>query len=85
MKPEDMIVLELSSFQLMNMKISPKVAVVTNITPNHLNVHEDMEEYIEAKKTILKYQDKDSTVILNYDNNITKGFAEYAKRKCYIF
>lgn len=85
MKPEDMVVLELSSFQLMNMKISPKVAVVTNITPNHLNIHEDMEEYIEAKKSILKYQNEDDTVILNYDNNITKSFAKDAKGKVIFF
>jgi UDP-N-acetylmuramoylalanine--D-glutamate ligase len=85
MKPEDMVVLELSSFQLMNMKISPKVAVVTNITPNHLNVHEDMEEYIEAKKCIMKSQDKDSLIVLNYDNNITKDFAKSALGKVIFF
>ena len=70
MQPEDIIVLELSSFQLMNMKISPKISVVTNITPNHLNIHSDMEEYVEAKKNIFKYQDKDGLLILNYDNEI---------------
>ncbi len=50
MKPEDIVVLELSSFQLMNMKISPDISVITNISPNHLNVHKDYEEYIESKK-----------------------------------
>ncbi len=85
MKSEDMIVLELSSFQLMNMKISPKVSVVTNITPNHLNVHEDMEEYIEAKKSIIEYQDENCTAILNYDNNITKSFADDCKGKVVFF
>ena len=85
MKPEDMVVLELSSFQLMNMKISPKVSVVTNITPNHLNVHEDMEEYIEAKKTIIEYQDESCTAILNYDNHITKDFAKDCKGKVVFF
>lgn len=85
MKPEDMVVLELSSFQLMNMKISPKVAVVTNITPNHLNIHEDMEEYIEAKKCILANQTENDTVVLNYDNNITKDFAKDAKGKVIFF
>ena len=85
MKPEDMVVLELSSFQLMNMKISPKVAVVTNITPNHLNIHEDMDEYIEAKKCILANQTKNDTVILNYDNNITKDFSKDAKGKVIFF
>lgn len=85
MEPTDMVVLELSSFQLMNMKISPKVSVVTNITPNHLNIHEDMEEYIEAKKSIIEYQDKDCTTILNYDNNITKDFAADCKGKVVFF
>lgn len=78
MLPEDIIVLELSSFQLMNMKISPKISVITNITPNHLNVHSDMEEYIEAKKNIFKHQDKDGLLILNYDNEITRECAKEA-------
>lgn len=85
MKPTDMVVLELSSFQLMGMKISPKVSVVTNITPNHLNIHEDMDEYIEAKKNIIEYQDKNCTAILNYDNNITKSFADSCKGKVIFF
>jgi UDP-N-acetylmuramoylalanine--D-glutamate ligase len=85
MTPEDMIVLELSSFQLMNMKISPKVSVVTNITPNHLNIHEDMEEYIEAKKCIMKSQDENSLIILNYDNDITRSFATEAPGKVVFF
>ena len=76
MQPEDIVVLELSSFQLMNMKISPKISIITNITPNHLNIHTDMEEYVEAKKNIFKYQDKDGLVILNYDNEITRKCAE---------
>ena len=74
MLPEDILVLELSSFQLMNMKISPKISVITNITPNHLNVHSDMEEYIDAKKNIFKYQDENGLLILNYDNEITREF-----------
>ena len=55
MLPEDIVVLELSSFQLMNMKISPNISVITNITPNHLNVHKDMEEYVDAKKNIFRF------------------------------
>lgn len=85
MQPEDIIVLELSSFQLMNMKISPKISVVTNITPNHLNIHSDMEEYVEAKKNIFKYQDKDSLLILNYDNEITRNFEKEAKGRVVFF
>ena len=48
--PEDVVVLELSSFQLMGMDVSPNVAVITNITPNHLNIHSSLEEYIECKE-----------------------------------
>ena len=55
-KPDDIVVLELSSFQLMGMKVSPHIGVITNITPNHLNIHKDYQEYIDAKKNIFKYQ-----------------------------
>lgn len=58
MLPEDIIVLELSSFQLMNMTISPDISVITNITPNHLDYHTDFEEYINAKKCIFASQDE---------------------------
>ena len=85
MLPEDIVVLELSSFQLMNMKISPDVAVITNITPNHLNIHTDMEEYVDAKKNIFKYQDENGLLILNYDNEITRNCFEEAKGKAIYF
>jgi UDP-N-acetylmuramoylalanine--D-glutamate ligase len=68
---DDKIVLELSSFQLMTMKKSPHVAVITNISPNHLDVHTSMEEYIDAKKNIYRYQNSDDLIVLNYDNSIT--------------
>lgn len=85
MKPDDIVVLELSSFQLMNMHVSPDIAVITNITPNHLNIHKDYEEYIEAKKNIFKNQDENGILILNYDNDITKNCAKEAKGKVIFF
>lgn len=85
MTPEDIIVLELSSFQLMGMEISPDIAVVTNITPNHLNIHKDYEEYIDAKKAIFRSQDDNGILILNYDNDITRSFAREAKGKVIFF
>lgn len=85
MTPEDIVVLELSSFQLMDMKISPDVAVITNITPNHLDKHESMEEYIEAKKNIFKYQDENGLLVLNYDNEITKSFEQEAPGNVMFF
>ena len=85
MQPEDIVVLELSSFQLMNMKISPQISIITNITPNHLNVHADMEEYVEAKKNIFKHQNKDGLLILNYDNEITRECAKEAPGNVVFF
>lgn len=85
MTEEDYIVLELSSFQLMNMKISPKISVITNITPNHLNIHSSYEEYIDAKKNIFRYQTKDDIVVLNYDNEITRECAKEAESKVVFY
>ena len=84
-KPQDILVLELSSFQLMGKEISPNIAIITNITPNHLNIHKDYEEYINAKKNIFKYQGEDDTVILNYDNEITRNCKKEAKGKVIFF
>lgn len=85
MRPEDIIVLELSSFQLMGMQVSPNISVITNITPNHLNIHKDYEEYINAKKNIFKYQNEEDTLILNYDNEITRNCENEAKGKTIFF
>ena len=85
MKPNDIVVLELSSFQLMGMDVSPHIGVITNITPNHLNIHKDYEEYIDAKKNIFKYQNENDYIILNYDNDITRKCAKEAKSKVIFF
>ncbi len=71
---DDFVVAELSSFQLISMRKSPDVAVVTNVAPNHLDVHKDMDEYVEAKKNILMHQNAFSRTVLNRDNDITEGF-----------
>ena len=71
MKPEDFAVVELSSFQLMDMRRSPERAIITNLAPNHLDVHKDMEEYVESKKNIYRYQNENGLLILNADNAIT--------------
>ncbi|MBR3002628.1 MAG: UDP-N-acetylmuramoyl-L-alanine--D-glutamate ligase [Clostridia bacterium] len=82
---DDIVVLELSSFQLMGMKISPSISVITNVTPNHLNVHKDYEEYIDAKKNIFKYQDENGILVLNYDNEITRNCGQEANGKVIYF
>jgi len=70
----DIAVVELSSFQLMDMQRSAHISVVTNLAPNHLDVHKDMDEYVEAKKNIFKFQGAADKLILNADNAITAGF-----------
>ena len=71
---DDYVVVELSSFQLISMRKSPDVAVVTNVAPNHLDVHKDMDEYVEAKKNIILHQNAFSRTVLNRDNEITEDF-----------
>ena len=85
MRPDDMVVLELSSFQLMTMDQSPDVAVVTNLAPNHLDVHKDMQEYIDAKKNIFLHQSSESKLVLNADNEITASFAPEARGTVTMF
>ena len=74
MGKEDYAVVELSSFQLMDMTRSPHVAVVTNLAPNHLDVHKDMDEYVQAKRNLFRFQKAGDILILNADNAITDGF-----------
>ncbi len=74
MRAGDFAVVELSSFQLMDMQHSPHVAVVTNLAPNHLDVHKDMDEYVQAKKNLFRFQGTDDVLVLNADNAITASF-----------
>ena len=74
MKPEDVAVLELSSFQLMTMTRSPHIAVVTNLAPNHLDVHKDYGEYISAKENIFTHQSAEDIAVFNADNEVTRSF-----------
>ena len=81
MQPDDFAVVELSSFQLMDMQRSPHIAVVTNLAPNHLDIHKDMEEYVDAKKNIFRFQSAEDVLILNADNAITAGFTGNGRTK----
>lgn len=83
---EDYVVLELGSFQLQTIKtISADIAVVTNMSPNHLDFHGNMEEYIESKQNVYRYQSENDSLIINYDNEITKGFEKDTKSKVTFF
>ena len=85
MEPTDFAVVELSSFQLMTMDQSPHIAVVTNLAPNHLDVHRSMGEYISAKENIFLHQGSNDRVILNADNEITRSFAGSAPGQITFF
>ena len=71
MGDSDYAVVELSSFQLMDMRRSPHIAVITNLAPNHLDVHKDMDEYVEAKKNIYRFQSENDILVVNADNELT--------------
>jgi UDP-N-acetylmuramoylalanine--D-glutamate ligase len=78
LEPRSWAVMELSSFQLELLKRSPEIALITNVTPNHLDIHPTMEDYIQAKSHIFAYQRKDDWAVFNYDNPITRQLAAKA-------
>ena len=82
---DDYVVAELSSFQLHTMTRSADIAVVTNLSPNHLDVHKDMAEYTEAKTNIFRYQDNTGTLIVNYKNEVTNSFKANGKLLKFAF
>ena len=83
--PEDLCVLELSSFQLLTMTASPDIAVVTNLAPNHLDIHKDMDEYVNAKKNIFLHQSPEGIVVLNEDNELTASMVGEARGEVRCF
>ena len=85
MKLEDVAVLELSSFQLMTMTHSPHIAVVTNLAPNHLDVHKDFQEYIDAKENIFTHQSTKDIAVFNADNPYTLEEASRAVGRARLF
>lgn len=84
-RPDDYAVVELSSFQLMTMRRSPHIAVITNITPNHLDYHSSMEEYTQAKCNVFRYQGPGDLLVLNADNSITASLAGEARGRLRMF
>lgn len=84
-KEDDIAVVELSSFQLISMRKSPDVAVMTNLAPNHLDVHKDMQEYVDAKRNIYLHQTAFGKTVLNLDNEITAQFIPETRGDTYVF
>ena len=85
MKPEDMVVLELSSFQLHSMVCRPDVAVITNLTPNHLDKHKDFQDYIDAKRSIFERQRPEDLLVLNLNDEHSAYYASFAKSRIHYF
>ena len=85
MSKTDYAVLELSSFQLHTMKKSPHIAVITNITPNHLDWHTNYEEYIDAKKNISAHQGKEDILVINNGNEETVKIGKNANAEVRSF
>ena len=83
MEKTDYAVVELSSFQLMDMQRSPHIAVITNLSPNHLDVHKDMAEYVEAKQNIYRFQGAGDILVINGDNALTKLCAGPGETRCF--
>lgn len=83
--PDDAAVVELSSFQLISMRRSPDAALITNVYPDHLNVHSSMDEYIDAKKNLIIHQNAFSRTVLNADNEITDSLSDNARGKLLKF
>ncbi|EYE87342.1 UDP-N-acetylmuramoyl-L-alanyl-D-glutamate synthetase [Fervidicella metallireducens AeB] len=82
---DDYVVVELSSFQLMECEYSTDVAVITNLSPNHLDIHKDMNEYVNAKKNIFAHQDSNGIVVLNRDNDITYSMKNDVRNELRMF
>ena len=85
MRPEDWAVLELSSFQLHSMDCHPNIAVITNVSPNHLDVHPSYQDYQDAKKQIFRRQNAGDELVLNADNTITRSMAGEAASRVRMF
>lgn len=85
MTADDLAILELSSFQLEQMTLSPNISAVLNITPNHLDRHGTMEAYINAKARILEFQTEKDTAILGYDDKGAWNLRNKVKGKLFTF
>lgn len=85
MKPDDVAVLELSSFQLDQMTLSPNIAAVLNITPNHLDRHGTMEAYTAAKSRILEFQSREDVAVLGRDDKGAWSLRDKVKGKLLTF
>ncbi len=80
-----MAVVELSSFQLISMRRSQKVAVVTNLSPNHLDMHKDMDEYVQAKTQFGTASNSSVKTVLNAENQLTMSFASDVRGQLFTF
>jgi len=80
---DSIVVLELSSFQLMDLEKSPNVGVVLGITSEHLDYHKDRNEYVEAKQSIVQYQGVDDFAVVNIDYETSRSFKDITKAQTF--
>lgn len=85
LKNDSYVVLELSSFQLIDLRTSPNISVVLNITSDHMDWHVSQKEYVDAKKNIVKHQIASDWAVINKDYKVTKDFAKLAKGHLLLF
>jgi len=85
LKEDSWVVLEMSSFQLMDMKVSPHISVVLNITEDHLDWHKDRNEYVSAKANIVKYQSQSDFAVVNEEYETSRNFANLTKAMSTLF
>ena len=85
LRKDSFVILEMSSFQLIDMEVSPHIAVILNITVDHLDWHINREEYVNAKKNIVRYQSESDFAIINEEYDTPKSFAELTKAKVLFF
>ena len=77
LKPDDIVILELSSFQLQDLNKSPFITVVLEISEDHLDHHKDLDEYIEAKKNVVKFQKATDFAVIDADNEVSNSFQKH--------
>lgn len=85
LKSDSFVVMEMSSFQLMDMEASPHISVVLNVTEDHLDWHKDRNEYVTAKENIVKYQKDSDFAVINEEYETSRNFANFTNAKVHFF
>lgn len=85
LKPDDWVVLELSSYQLRDLDVSPHIGVLLNITSDHIDIHQTQEDYEQSKANLIRFQTTDDFAVVNGDYEVTKKLAKLSKAELKYF